>query len=87
MISSGAPEADRLRPVEPAAGEHQLEAHFRFLRPTIGVPVGAFGNEPEWIHSAMRRALKRVVDVGLDVRVVSYGKPDPALERLVAEFG
>jgi len=47
---------------------------------------GAFGNEPEWIHGAMRRALTKAVDVSLDVRVVSHGKPDPALERLVAEF-
>ena len=48
---------------------------------------GAFGNEPEWIDRAMRRALTKVIGVGLDVRVVSYGKPDAALERLVAEFG
>ena len=47
---------------------------------------GAFGNEAQWIHHAMRRALRKVVDVSLDVRAVSYGKPDPALERLVAEF-
>jgi hypothetical protein len=31
--------------------------------------------------------LKKVVGVGLDVRVVSYLKPDPGLERLVLEFG
>jgi hypothetical protein len=48
---------------------------------------GAFGNEPPWIHHAMRRALTKVTDIGLDVRVVSYGKADAALERLVAEFG
>ncbi len=47
---------------------------------------GAFGNEPQWIDRAMRRALAKVVGVGLDVRVVSHGKPDAALERLVAEF-
>ena len=47
---------------------------------------GAFGNEPQWIDDAMRRALTKVVDVSLDVRVVSYGKSGPALERLVAEF-
>lgn len=35
----------------------------------------------------MRRALTKVIGVGLDVRVVSYGKPDAVLERLVAEFG
>jgi hypothetical protein len=48
---------------------------------------GAFGNEPEWIHQAMRRALTKVAGVGLDVRVVSDGRPDAALESLVAEFG
>lgn len=47
---------------------------------------GAFGNEQPWIHHAMRRALTQLAEVGLDVRVVSYGKPDAALERLVAEF-
>jgi hypothetical protein len=47
---------------------------------------GAFGNEPAWIHHAMRRALTRVAGVGLDVRIVSHGKADAALERLLAEF-
>ena len=47
---------------------------------------GAFGNETSWIHSAMRRALIGVKDFGLDVRVVSYGKPDGEMERLVQEF-
>ena len=47
---------------------------------------GAFGNEPLWIHHAIRRALTKVVDVSLDVRIVSYRKADAALERLVAEF-
>jgi hypothetical protein len=48
---------------------------------------GAFGNEPDWIHDAMRRALAKVIGISLDVRVVSYGAPDAELERLVAEFG
>jgi hypothetical protein len=48
---------------------------------------GAFGNEPQWIHEAMRRALNKVVGVGLDVRFVSYRRPDPGLERLAQEFG
>ncbi|MEO7891071.1 MAG: hypothetical protein ABIW19_13805 [Vicinamibacterales bacterium] len=47
---------------------------------------GAFGNEPEWIDGAMRRALAKVMGVALDVRLVSYGRPDAAIERLVAEF-
>jgi hypothetical protein len=48
---------------------------------------GAFGNEQEWIHDAIRRALTKMIGISLDVRVVSYGKADPALESLVAEFG
>ena len=48
---------------------------------------GAFGNEPQWIHDAIRRAFKKVAGVGLDVRIVSHTKPDEALERLVAELG
>ena len=47
---------------------------------------GAFGNETPWIHAAIRRALRMVKGVGLDVRLVSYGAPDPALVRLVADF-
>jgi hypothetical protein len=47
---------------------------------------GAFGNEPEWIHGAMRRALRKVVGIGLDVRVVSFHEPDLELRRLVAAF-
>ncbi|MCM5571030.1 hypothetical protein M6I34_10990 [Burkholderiaceae bacterium FT117] len=35
---------------------------------------GAFGNEPEWIDAAMRRALGLARDVALDVRIVSFGK-------------
>ena len=48
---------------------------------------GAFGNEPRWILDAIRRALNKVPDVDLDVRIVSHGKPDASLVRLAAEFG
>ena len=47
---------------------------------------GAFGNETAWIDGAIRRALKMVAGVGLDVRLVSYGQPDRELLRLVGEF-
>jgi hypothetical protein len=47
---------------------------------------GAFGNQPQWILDAMRRALKKLEGVGLDVRVVSYRAPDRGLERLAQEF-
>jgi len=47
---------------------------------------GAFGNEPAWIHDAIRRALTLVRDVALDVRLVSYRGPSAEMRRLVAEF-
>jgi hypothetical protein len=62
---------------------HSFGSNVLFLTQLGG---GAFGNEPQWIHDAMRRALKKVAGVGLDVRIVSYKRPDPALERLTEEF-
>jgi hypothetical protein len=47
---------------------------------------GVFGNDDEWIHAAMRRALGMLRDLALDVRVVSYASPDAALVRLVREL-
>jgi hypothetical protein len=44
---------------------------------------GVFGNSESWILPAIGRALDRV-QYGLDVRIVSYGKPSPALKALVA---
>jgi hypothetical protein len=46
---------------------------------------GAFGNDTSWIDSAIRRALRMVEGVGLDVRIVSRGSPDESLRRLVQE--
>ena len=47
---------------------------------------GAFGNETAWIDGATRRALKLATDWGLDVRLVSYGRPDHDLQQLAREF-
>ncbi len=47
---------------------------------------GAFGNDDNWIHSAMRRALRKVEGVALDVRLVSYRAASPELAALAAEF-
>jgi hypothetical protein len=47
---------------------------------------GAFGNEPAWIHHAVRRALRLVRGVDLDVRLVSYRAPDAGVTRIVREF-
>ena len=43
---------------------------------------GAFGNEETWIHDALRRAVRRFADRDLDIRLVSYGAPSPAVQRL-----
>jgi len=45
---------------------------------------GAFGNAESWIVAALQRAIEKVHDQGLEVIVVSYGKPTPALERAVS---
>jgi hypothetical protein len=47
---------------------------------------GAFGNDRAWIDAAMRRALRSVRTIDLDVRIVSYRQPDASVLRLVAEF-
>ena len=44
---------------------------------------GAFGNAPEWIHTAIHQALCKTNDRGLDVRLVSYGQPSAELQALV----
>jgi hypothetical protein len=48
---------------------------------------GAFGNEPEWIHTAIKRALKKVQGFNLDVRLVSYGPPTRQTQTLIDELG
>ncbi len=45
---------------------------------------GVFGNDDEWIDSAILRALNIVEAAGLDVRLVSYGGVHPNM-RAIAE--
>jgi hypothetical protein len=47
---------------------------------------GAFGNAPEWIHSAIKRAVNKVQGFELDVRLVSYGQPSVEVRELVKEL-
>jgi len=47
---------------------------------------GVFGNDAQWIHAALRRALTLARDRDLDVRIVSYAAAAPATEALVAEL-
>lgn len=46
---------------------------------------GAFGNAPEWIHAAIKRAVKKVQGFDLDVRLVSYRQPSVEMLELVNE--
>ena len=48
---------------------------------------GAFGNDDAWIDAAMRRALTKVHDYVLDVRLVSFGAPPPSMLALENAFG
>lgn len=45
---------------------------------------GAFGNQSDWIIGAIDRALEIHADSGLDVRIVSFGRANPALAQLTS---
>lgn len=47
---------------------------------------GAFGNAPEWIGSAIKRAVRKMQAFELDVRLVSYGAPTEGMLNLVEEL-
>lgn len=47
---------------------------------------GVFGNASEWIHTAIKRALSKVQDLSLDVRLVSYGPPSIELCNMLEEM-
>jgi hypothetical protein len=44
---------------------------------------GVFGNAPEWIHTAIERAVNKAQGFDLDVRLVRYGPPSEELRKLV----
>ncbi len=44
---------------------------------------GVFGNRMEWIVDAIRRAIDAVGDADLDLVIVSYGQPNPALASII----
>ena len=43
---------------------------------------GAFGNEIGWIVGAIDRALRICAEFGLDIRIVSFRRSNPALQKL-----
>lgn len=47
---------------------------------------GAFGNHPDWIFSAIARALKTFANVDLEVGVVSQGSSNPQVRTLVEDW-
>lgn len=47
---------------------------------------GAFGNPPEWIHAAIKRAVNQMQGFDLDVRLVSYGEPSVKTRALFSEL-
>lgn len=47
---------------------------------------GVFGNDAEWIDSAMRRALHLFENANLDVRLVSYGTPSASMLKMAENY-
>ena len=48
---------------------------------------GAFGNKTSWITDSLERALRIHRHAGLDVRIVSYGRSNPAVQDLIERLG
>lgn len=48
---------------------------------------GVFGNPVEWILDALKHALLRVRQAGLEIVVVSHERPNPLVSDLVADLG
>lgn len=47
---------------------------------------GAFGNEEQWIQDALRRALSKARNFGIEVRLVSHRAPSREMQQLASEF-
>lgn len=47
---------------------------------------GAFGNEDDWIFSAIQRALELFLNHPLDIAIVSYGSSNARIRELVSAF-
>jgi len=65
----------RRHPDEPGARKVFLTA----------VGGGVFGNDIKWIHAAMRKAFDKFEHVGLEVILVSYGRPCRTFRDLLTE--
>ncbi|MEZ6125097.1 MAG: hypothetical protein R3C49_18275 [Planctomycetaceae bacterium] len=64
-----------------------INAH-RTGNPTVYLTMiggGVFGNDLNWIMTAIRRSLALYPTCGLDIAMVSYGKPRPVVQQLVSE--
>ena len=44
---------------------------------------GAFGNDKEWIMSAIGKSIRKFSKTPLDIQIVSYRRPDPDLKRFL----
>ena len=87
-VAYGAPPTAAWEPLARLVLEASYEATLLVARESQLSPVfltflggGVFGNPDGWIAEAMVRAVRRVP--GLDVRLVSYGRPSPLAARVV----
>lgn len=87
-VAYGGPPSEEWEPFARLVLEASYEATLRIARIWQTTPVfltflggGVFGNLPEWIEDSIVRAIERVP--GLDIRLVSYGKPSPLASRII----
>ena len=76
-----------------AAYEATLHAallnHERTRNPTLYLTLlggGVFGNDTEWIVESMERAFLRCWEFPLEVKIVSFRKPNPAIHKLLRSW-
>ena len=80
LVLTGAYEATLLAAVENSArGRSNI-----VLLTMLG--GGAFGNDDDWIHHAIERAIGQIHGVDLDIRLVSYGPPSATLRALAGRL-
>jgi hypothetical protein len=63
---------------------HQIPGRLRVS--SVVADVSALHRHPAHRHALFQRVLRMVRDVDLDVRIVSYGRVRPEVERVGTEF-
>lgn len=85
LILEASYEATMYAALQNALRHEGAEGSKRIFLTCIG--GGVFGNEMSWIVHAIERALRPFKDLDLEVNIVSFGRREAGLRRLLREYG